>query len=275
MKGTDFMRFGGPAVKKSSNAEEWVANMQEMGYTACIFPLEHDDPIEKIDAYKNAAHAADILIAEVGVWNNPLTSDPAEKKEALRVAKKQLELADYINANCCVNIAGSKGKTWDGPHKDNYSKACFDEIVADMQDIVDSVKPTNTYYTLETMPWAYPYDADSCLALIKAVNRERFAAHLDVANIINSPYKYYHNADVTRECFEKLGPYIKSCHGKDVIMTNDLLVHISETNPGMGEFDFEVLIECLRKLDNVPLIMEHMREPDEIKAAAVYLRKFL
>ncbi|MCL2527678.1 MAG: sugar phosphate isomerase/epimerase [Defluviitaleaceae bacterium] len=267
------MRFGGPAVKKSSNPEEWVANMKEMGYTACFFPLDYDEPLAKVDAYVNAAREADILIAEVGVWNNPLTSDLNQKKENLQQIKDHLAFADYVGAACCVNIAGSKGTEWDGPHKDNFSKACFEEIVADIQEIVDAVKPTKTYYTLETMPWIYPYDADSYLSLIKAVDRECFAVHLDVINMITSPYRYYHNAEFTQECFDKLGPYIKSCHAKDVIMTNKMLSHIDETNPGLGEYDFTKLIECIRKLDNIPMLMEHMRDPQEIMDAAAYLKK--
>lgn len=264
------MRFGGPVLKPYSNPEEWVNNMKELEYTACIFPLDYTNPTSKIDDYVTAAKAADIMIAEVGVWNNPISTDKKQKKEALQCSKDQLALADYIGAACCVNIAGSKGEQWDGPHKDNYT--CLDEIAESIREIIDAVKPVNTYYTLETMPWVYPYDADSYVKLIGAVDRERFGAHLDVINIIKSPYEYYHNADITRECFDKLGRHIKSCHAKDIILSGKLTVHLDESAPGKGEYDFTVLIDCLRKMDDVPMIMEHMKDPQEVEEAGAYLK---
>lgn len=264
------MRFGGPVLKRSGSPEEWISNMKELGYTACIFPLDHTEPMTKIDAYVAAAKAADIMIAEVGVWNNPLSADEKQKKEALQNSKDQLALADYIGAACCVNIAGSKGEQWDGPHKDNFT--CIDEIVDSVREIIDAVKPINTYYTLETMPWMYPYDADSYVELINKVDRERFGAHLDVINILKSPYEYYHNADITRECFSKLGRHIKSCHAKDIILSGQLLVHLDERPPGQGEYDFTVLIDCLRQMEDVPMLMEHMKDPEEVRQAAKYLK---
>jgi len=264
------MRFGGPVLKPFSNPEEWVRNMQELGYNACTFPLNHTAPISDIDAYTAAAKEADIMIAEVGVWNNPISSDVEEAKKARRYAKDQLALADYIEAACCVNIAGAKGDQWDGPHKNNWT--CFDEIVASVQEIIDEVKPTKTYYSLETMPWIYPYDADSYVELIKSIDRERFGVHLDVINIITSPYAYYHNGDITRECFDKLGHQIKSCHAKDIILSGKLTVHLDEASPGHGEYDFNVLIDCLRKMPGVPMLMEHMSDPADVERAAAHIK---
>ena len=264
------MRFGGPVIKPFNNPLEWIKNMQELQYSACTFPLNHTAPAAEIDAYKKAADDADIMIAEVGVWNNPISTDVAKAKEARKFAIKQLELADYIGAACCVNISGSKGEQWDGPHKDNWT--CFDEIVESVQEIIDAVKPRNTFFSIETMPWIFPYDADSYVKLIKAVDRERFGAHLDVINIITSPYAYYHNTDITRECFEKLGDKILSVHAKDIILSGSMTVHLDEMPPGQGEFDFNVLFDCVKKLNNVPVLMEHMNEHDVVVKANTFLR---
>ena len=264
------MRFGGPVLKPFNNPEEWIKVMQELKYNACTFPLSHKAPTSDIDSYKAAANAADIMIAEVGVWNNPISPDAAQAKEARQYAKDQLALADYIGAACCVNIAGSKGGQWDGPHKDNWT--CFDEIVESVQEIIDAVKPKQTYYSIETMPWIFPHNADSYVELIKAVDRERFGTHLDVINIIKSPYEYYHNADITRECFEKLGSSIKSVHAKDIFLSSNLTVHLDEKPPGQGEYDFTVLIECVKKLPEVPMLMEHMHDHADVEKASAYLR---
>ena len=65
-----------------------------------------------VQAYAAAAKAADIVIAEVGTWSNPLSPDEAKRKAALEKCKKGLALADEIGARCCVNITGSLGLKW-------------------------------------------------------------------------------------------------------------------------------------------------------------------
>jgi len=75
--------------------------------------------------------------------------------------------------------------------------------------IIDTVKPTRTFYALETMPWMYPDSADSYLRLLHAIDRSRFAVHLDVVNLVASPRLFYRNAALIRECVATLGSYIK------------------------------------------------------------------
>ena len=115
---------------------------------------------------------ADIVIAEVGAWSNPISIDDTEREAALEKCRIQLALADRIGANCCVNISGSRGPKWDGPHPDNLTDDTFDLIVESVRLIIDDVKPTRTFYALETMPWAYPEGPDSYLGLLKAIDRE-------------------------------------------------------------------------------------------------------
>src|SRR5438876_12233355 len=53
---------------------------------------------------------------------------------------------------------------------------------------------------------------------------------MDVCNGINSPTRYYHNAEFISECFRKLGPWIASCHAKDLAWIPEMNVHLR--NPG-------------------------------------------
>ena len=91
---------------------------------------------------------------------------------------EDLEIANRVGAKCCVNIAGSRGDKWDGPHQDNMTEDTFTLIVDTVRTIIDSVKPKRTFYTLEPMPWIHPYDPDSYLRLIKAIDRPEFGVHL-------------------------------------------------------------------------------------------------
>jgi hypothetical protein len=89
-------------------------------------------------------------------------------------------------------------------------------IVKTTQEIIDAVKPVRTFYSLETIPWVFPDSPDTYLGLIIAFDRNQFAVHLDPVNMISSPRRYYNNGAFIKECFEKMGPYIKNYHAKSI-----------------------------------------------------------
>ena len=200
------MRLGGPVPGENSDPERWIAALQRLGYRAANCPVDSTQSDERVQAFASAAKAADIVIAEVGAWSNPISPDEETRQAAITKCQEQLALADRIGARCCVNIAGSRGKKWDGPDPENLSEDTFTLIVDTTRAIIDAVKPSRTCYTLETMPWIFPDSADSYLRLIKAIDRKQFAVHLDPVNLINSPQRYFENGAIIRECFEKLGP---------------------------------------------------------------------
>jgi sugar phosphate isomerase/epimerase len=267
------MRLGAPLRQDWDSPGAWIEALRRNGFRAAFWPLDGDADSATVGAYARAAAAADIVIAEIGAWSNPLSPDDAMRAHAVELCKRRLALADEVGARCCVNIAGSRGHTWDGPHTDNLSAETFALIVDTVRDIVDAVAPTRTFYTLEPMPWTLPDSADSYLELINAVARPRFAVHLDPVNLINCPAKYYDNAGLLRDVFAKLGPYVKSCHAKDIALGHELTVHLAEVRPGLGALDYRVLLTEMQRLDaDTPLLVEHLSSQAEYAAAAAHIR---
>jgi len=266
------LRLGGPCGAGDS-PEKWIDNLKSSGYRAAYCPVGADASDDVVKAYAEAAKKADVVIAEVGAWSNPISPDEAQRNAALQKCRDQLALADRIGANCCVNIAGSRNAAnWAGPHKDNLTKETFDLIVETTRSIIDAVRPTRTYFCLETMPWAYPDSADSYLAMVKAIDRRQCAVHFDPVNLVCSPQRYFDNAALIRDAFGKLGGLMKSCHGKDILLSEQLTTHLDEVRPGLGGLDYGVFLRELSKLDNVPLMLEHLPNQDEYKLAADYVR---
>jgi sugar phosphate isomerase/epimerase len=258
-----------------AGAEAFTAMAGACGFRAAAFPLDYKAPAGEIDKLTRALKAADILIAEVGAWNNnPLSPDKDEKRRSLEAVKKQLELAEYIGAQCCVNVAGGHSPRWDGPAADAFSPEVFNEVVETVQEIIDAVNPKRTGYALETMPWMIPHSPDSYAELIKAVNRPAFVGHLDVVNLINSPERYYHNAALTRRCFDTFGSSIRSIHVKDIILGTRLTVHLDECLVGRGGCDLRCLLEHAARLPpDTPLLVEHLANQEEYKDSVAYLNK--
>ena len=270
--GSGRIRMGGPVFGKPEEPETWARAHRQAGYRAAWCPVESGAGDQEVHAYETAAKQAGIVIAEVGAWSNSIGPDVETGRKSVETCISQLDLADRIGALCCVNISGSRGPVWDGPHPDNLTDETFEMIVEVTRRIIDQVKPKRTYFTLETMPWAYPDSADSYLRLLKAIDRERFAVHLDPVNLICSPQRYFRSGELIRECFAKLGPWIKSCHAKDIRLQDKLTTHLDEVRPGTGGLDYTAYLTELAKLDDVPLMLEHMKEEEEYRLAGEYIR---
>jgi sugar phosphate isomerase/epimerase len=267
------MRLGGPVYTGIDDLEEWVRQHAASGYRAAYCPALDVNDTARIAAVREAAARADIVIAEVGAWSNPISVNKKERDEAIAYCQKQLTLADEVGARCCVNIAGSRGAKWDGPHADNYTQETFELIVDTVRTIIDAVKPIRTFYTLETMPWIFPDSADSYLDLVEAIDRDAFAVHFDPVNIITSPRSYFDNANLIKQFIKELGPYIKSCHAKDIRLENHLTVELHETRQGLGLLDYSVFLQELSKLEpNTPLMLEHLPSEEDYRLAAQHIR---
>ncbi len=267
------MRFAGPLFDDCSTPDLWIAALRRKGFRAAYCPVPVTASDEVAQSFVQAAREDDILIAEVGAWSNPLSSDETERRAALEKCKSSLALADQIGARCCVNIAGSRGEKWDGPHPQNLTDETFEMIVETTRDIIDSVQPKRAFYALESMPWIFPDSPDSYLRLIHAIDRAQFGVHLDPVNIINCPSRFFDNAGFLRECFAKLGPYIKSCHAKDIQLSSQLTVHLDEVRPGLGSLDYRVFLTELNKLDaDIPILVEHLPNEEEYDLASAHIR---
>jgi sugar phosphate isomerase/epimerase len=264
--------LGGPVFEKYQDPQGWVGAVRRLGYWAAYCPVEASASDDVVRAYEDAARKADILIAEVGAWSNPISPDEATRKAALEKCRTQLALADRIGARCCVNIAGSLSDVWDGPSAKNFTQEAFDLIVETTRSIIDAVQPTRTCFALETMPWAYPDSPDSYLSLLKAIDRNAFAVHLDPVNLVCSPQRYYGNAALIRECFEKLGPHIKSCHAKDILLQTKLTTHLDEVRIGTGGIDYTTFLKELSRFPGTPLMLEHLPNAEDYRQAAEHVR---
>jgi sugar phosphate isomerase/epimerase len=272
-KAPERLRLGAPAFAKTEDPEQLALAHRQLGYRAAYCPNVALTDKERIRAVREAFAKQDVVIAEVGRWVNLLDADPAKRRENLQAVTDGLALAEEMGARCCVDIAGSfNEKIWYGPHPDNFSPKFFDAAVENARKIIDAVKPTRAAFCYEMMGWALPDSADSYLKLIKAVDRKAFGVHLDPCNLVNSPERFYRNTDLLNECFDKLGPWIASCHAKDLKWEVEMNVHFVEVGAGKGSMDYATYLRRLAALpQGPPLMIEHLATADDYAQAAKHI----
>jgi sugar phosphate isomerase/epimerase len=267
------VRLGAPVAAKSPDPDELALAHRAIGYRAAYCPNVPLQDTDRLRATREAFARHDVVIAEVGRWCNLLDADADKRRQNLQTVTDGLALAEAIGARCCVDIAGSFNATsWFGPHPENLSPKFFDAAVENARKIIDAVKPTRAKFCYEMMGWALPDSPESCAKLVKAVDRPGFGVHLDPCNLVNSPAKFYHNRDVLNACFDQLGPWIVSCHAKDLAWEVEMNVHFREVVPGKGELDYPTFLRRLAALpQNPPLMIEHLAKPEEYAAAAKHI----
>jgi sugar phosphate isomerase/epimerase len=228
------------------------------GYGAAYVPATLK--IEDAPSFEKAFAAEDVVLAEVGIWRNLITPVEATRKINRDYAVQCLALADAVGAKCAVTYIGSFSDSDYAPAAANLGTDAFDACVEAVRYLLDAVKPKRAKFALEMMQYSLPDSPQSYLDLIRAVDRPMFGAHFDPVNLVMTPRVYWNTGALIRECFEKLGPYVVSCHAKDIILHHQAALHLDEIMIGDGVMDYGCYLTELAKLPaEVPLMLEHLK----------------
>ncbi len=256
------LRLGGHGLPISSDDPVAFARAhRDFGYSAAYVPasLTADDSTA-LSAFEAAFAAADVVLAEIGIWRNLVTPDDAVRATNLAYAADKLAVADAVGARCAVSYIGSyKAGTDYAPAAENMGPECFEACVETVRYLIDTVKPKRAKFALEMMQYSLPDSVDSYVELIRAVDRPMFGAHFDPVNIIMTPRVYFNNGALIRECFDKLGAHVVSCHAKDILLHHQAALHLDEVMIGDGVLDYATYLRELDRLPReVPLMLEHL-----------------
>ena len=256
------IRLGGHGLPVDSvDPYAFARAHREFGYSAAYVPEVSISDTQRISDIEKAFAAEDVVLAEIGIWRNLISPDEADRKTQLAYAAERLAIADAVGARCAVSFIGSfVAGTRHGLDARNLGPDAFDACVETARHLIDTVKPRRAKFALEMMQATIPDSADSYLELIRAIDRPEFAAHVDPVNLVMTPRVYFDTGRLIRECFEKLGPWIVSCHAKDILLHETAALHLDEVQIGEGNLDYRTYLTELARLPRqVPLMLEHLK----------------
>lgn len=271
------IRLGGPVFTDWQDPDAWARAHVDWGYRAAYCPKLPPDQADRIDEIARSCQKHDIVLAELGVWVNLIDPDQRQRRANLDQMARSLALADRAGVKCCVTFAGTResGQPW-GPCRENFSPETFERIVRTLRDLLEDVQPRRTRLALEMMQTCPPDSAENYLEIIRAVDHPAMGVHLDPVNILMTPRDAACNGPVLRSCIETLGPWIASCHAKDLRVEPGLALHINECPPGTGWLDYRAYLQALAGLGrDVPLMLEHLPGPETYARARDYIAALL
>jgi sugar phosphate isomerase/epimerase len=237
------IRLGGHGLPIGSEDPYAFARAhREFGYGAAYVPEVTLDDRDRLTAIEQAFAAENVVLAEIGIWRNLVSPDEAVRKANLAYAIERLAIADAVGAGCAVSYIGSfRAGTDYAPAAENMGPEAFDACIETVRHILDAVKPKRARFALEMMQYSLPDSVDSYVELIHAVARPMFGAHFDPVNLIMTPRVYFDNGTLIRECFDKLGQWVVSCHAKDIKLHHQAALHLDEVQIGDGVLDYRTI----------------------------------
>lgn len=268
-------RLGGYGIDYNGDPAAYAQDHVRFGYNAAYMPNISLEDRDEIAAVVKAMADADVVIAEGGAWKNLIAHDETVRHANLDHAVHQLALADELGARACVAFHGTVGHAGDpwqlsdnydyGPHPDNQSEAGFERAVDTARYVIDAVKPKRAKFSLEMVPWLVTDTPENYLRLLKAIDRPQFGAHIDAVNMVINPRLYFNTGRMIEEAFALLGPWVVSCHAKDIVMQGGpgtISFHFDEVPPGEGNLDYAAYVRAIDKLGReIPLMLEHFDVP--------------
>ena len=96
------MRLSGP-LPATDDPQAWADAHQRAGYSAAAWaPCGPDDP--RLPDFLEAARKADLIIAEVGAWSNPISPNEKERKEAAIASTTGIRTLEAVAAAVPVRL---------------------------------------------------------------------------------------------------------------------------------------------------------------------------
>lgn len=260
--------------------EAYIAECRRWGYRSAPCPAVGINDKEKIRAIANAFSSADIVIGEVQAWVNALDSRPEVRRNNQRTITESLAIADELNATCTVTVSGTLDTrdeiASDTPHPENFKPSVFDAVVEWVRRVLKEAAPKRTKLALEMSPWT-PLDGPEVYRqIIKSADHPALAVHLDPSNAVVNPRIFWSTTELINRCFDLLGPWIVSCHAKDLYYASMVqLRHVNfiEVVPGEGVLDYRTFLKRAEQVSPaLPIMMEHLPKVEDYAKGAAYIR---
>lgn len=237
-----------------ADAAQIVHSAREHGATGILIGDWHFRET-KADQLSGMLAENNLEICQFGAFGfNPLL--PTKEKE--KQTYKQIELAAFLGAKTIVFSGGTYNPNKNYcAHPDNYTDKAIIEAAKTLRPLVQKATSANIIACLEIHFATVLTDWAACKRMVEAIDAP-VKLNLDAANMIRFEH-YWNTTAFLRQGLETIGEHIATIHAKDIILHDELHLHMDECPAGDGCLDYAELTRLIdHYLDpQVYMIVEH------------------
>ncbi|HXF61943.1 MAG TPA: sugar phosphate isomerase/epimerase family protein [Caldilineaceae bacterium] len=242
--------------------EEMCKRVRDLGFTGIFTRFRQNDPHTTTKA--QAQRVRDLLAANgvrmfqaTGYWQNMITPDETQRKEAVKTVQAALRLAGWMGARGIDTGPGSMNP--DGPwfpHPANWTLAAKRQLVKTLKECAQAAEDAGVFLSLESHQLVTLKTPEITKEVLDEVGSPWVRCDYDSANWITLETIFDTTAALNHH-FDLLGDHIVSCHAKDIWIENRLTLHLQDGCPGRGLMDFTTLFQRMEALNpDYPVIAE-------------------
>jgi len=276
------MRFGmsGCFLPADMNdlTPEICRRVRELGFSGIFTRFRANNPLTT--PLDQARRVRDLLASEgvrlfqvTGYWQNLITPDDEQRREAVRTLQAALRLAGALGARGIDTGPGSLSP--DGPwcpHPGNWVFDARQQLVKSLRECAPVAEEEGVFLSVEGHQLVTLESAEVTRDVLEEVASPWVRSDFDSANWITLP-TIYNTGPALNHMFDILGDWIVSAHAKDIWIENRLTLHLQDGCPGKGLMDFDTLFRRMEGLNpDYPVIVEGAETEDLPRVSELFHR---
>ena len=253
--------------------ESVVEKLNALGFSGMGMHF-HGDPFDQplAEALRTKRLLDDHGIELVQFWGAYpaiISRDESVRREGLRICRNIIRRASELGAHMASLRPTSMypGYQW-APHPDNFLPETEERLVRSLAEIGETAAQLKLPVALECHLTTTLGEPAKIRRIIERSNPDWIGVNADLVNFVCDIGSVYNTAAVIDNYFDELGPCIRAAHLKDVTVGEQLVLHIDETVPGTGFFDWDHFFRRFEALlpDGFGLI-EHLARLEDVQQA--------
>lgn len=274
------MRLGvadGPTPYDPDRVDERVAaKVHELGFSGVATHFGYglgmapaDLTTARCRRVRDVFDAYDIRIVQSWGWGaNLIRPEPAERRRQLALLAGASRVAADLGATMVIIGSGShnpRGPYW--PHWENHAPRTQERLIASLRAAAVAAEHHGVVIALESHVLTTLDTPERVRDVVQAVGSPAVRVNLDPVNFVGDLPTLYASTQLLARVFAVLGDLAVSGHVKDVYAEDRLVLHLSETVLGDGEFDLRTYLTLFEEcLPDAYLFIEHL--PEDLVARA-------
>ena len=258
---------------------ELVQAILRLGVSGGFFRFREDPP--HTASFEQARRVRELLgghglriYQATGYWQPLIHPDQATRREAVLVIRQALRLAGVLDAFSVVTGPGSlnpDGPWW--PHPYNWTTQARNCLIDSLREASDAAEESGVYLCLEGHQLVTLESAVVTAEILHIVDSPWVKVNVDPVNWTTRETIYSAGTGI-QQMFRELEGYVISGHAKDVVIENQLTLHLSERPLGQGLLDLPFFLRALEAVGpETPLIVEHETSHSELVETLDFVRR--